>query len=138
MKILPSTQKQIKPRFRTNEYIAEPLANLPGMITTDDSIYHIPYLNLGLVSTLGEIYLYKLEAGTAVDDDQDDQPDINDENQLIGGNKLAGAEFSLHEKESGVILQTKTTDANGRIHFEEVPLVPMSWLKQTHPMAMNY
>ncbi|MGG5308648.1 SpaA isopeptide-forming pilin-related protein [Enterococcus sp. DIV1304_2] len=107
--------------FRTNEYIAEPLANLPGMITTDDSIYHIPYLNLGLVSTLGEIYLYKLEAGTAVDDDQDDQPDINDENQLIGGNKLAGAEFSLHEKESGVILQTKTTDANGRIHFEEVP-----------------
>ncbi|WP_066026154.1 SpaA isopeptide-forming pilin-related protein [Enterococcus mundtii] len=107
--------------FRTNKYIAEPLANLPGMITSDDSIYHIPYLNLGLVSTLGEIYLYKLEAGTAVDDDQDDQPDINDENQLIGGNKLAGAEFVLQDKETGVLIETKTTDANGRIHFEEVP-----------------
>ncbi|MBE6173042.1 MAG: hypothetical protein E7153_09425, partial [Enterococcus faecium] len=119
--------------FRTNEYIAEPLANLPGMITSDDSIYHIPYLNLGLVSTLGEIYLYKLEAGTAVDDDQDDQPDINDENQLIGGNKLAGAEFVLQDKETGVLIETKTTDANGRIHFEEVPFGTYELVETTAP-----
>ncbi|PQC29935.1 SpaA isopeptide-forming pilin-related protein [Enterococcus mundtii] len=119
--------------FTTNEYLAEPLENLPGMTTSEDLIFHIPHLNLGLVSTLGEIYLYKLEAGTAVDDDQDDQPDINDENQLIGGNKLAGTEFVLQDKETGVLIETKTTDANGRIHFEEVPFGTYELVETTAP-----
>ncbi|MBO0460251.1 hypothetical protein JZO83_00635 [Enterococcus sp. DIV1298c] len=107
--------------FKTNEYLAEPLENLPGMTTSEDPVFHIPHLNLGILSTLGDIYLYKFETGTTQDENNDGQPDIDEENQLVGGTKLAGAEFVLQEKETGDAVQTMTTDANGRIYFEDVP-----------------
>ncbi|MBO1300440.1 MULTISPECIES: SpaA isopeptide-forming pilin-related protein [unclassified Enterococcus] len=107
--------------FKTNEYLAEPLENLPGMTTSEDPVFHIPHLNLGILSTLGDIYLYKFETGTTQDENNDGEPDIDEENQLVGGTKLAGAEFVLQEKETGDAVQTMTTDANGRIYFEDVP-----------------
>ncbi|WP_206856746.1 SpaA isopeptide-forming pilin-related protein [Candidatus Enterococcus mangumiae] len=107
--------------FKTNEYLAEPLENLPGMTTSEDPVFHIPHLNLGILSTLGDIYLYKFETGTTQDENNDGQPDIDEENQLVGGTKLAGAEFVLQEKETGDAVQTMTTDANGRIYFEDIP-----------------
>ncbi|MBO1299612.1 MULTISPECIES: SpaA isopeptide-forming pilin-related protein [unclassified Enterococcus] len=107
--------------YRTGEYVAEQLSNLPGMITSKDSIYHLDYLNLGIVEANCDIYLFKYESGTAVDQDKDGQPDVDGEHQLASGVLLDGAEFELHEKATDKLVQTNTTDSKGRIHFSKIP-----------------
>ena len=58
----------------------------------------------------------------------------NDENQLIGGNKLVELSLVLQDKETGVLIVPKTTDANGRILFCRSSLgTCMNWLETTAP-----
>ncbi|MEO1769348.1 SpaA isopeptide-forming pilin-related protein [Candidatus Enterococcus ferrettii] len=102
--------------YKTPEYLLPTVNDLASIYGTDDSIYHVKDINIGLIRP-GNVRLFKYIEGTAIDANKDGK--LSD-TEKASGTPLSGAVFDIYTGNQEEKIDTATTNADGLIAFDKL------------------